>query len=229
MEAKLRSLYQTHTNREIAALTGWQYRDVMYKGKNLGLKKFPGVKSKACGVTPWPDHKLQFLKDNFHIMTNPQLANALGITLTVLRNKARELGMKRIEMEYWNADQVKFLIDNFRILGDVEIMHHFEKHYPKAKSWTRSHINKKRRQMNLVRTQDEIDTIVTRNVSKGGPSFTILKNSSSVNLTDGYVANCIAWRDPELKAEVLKHSELLNLKRQQIRLSREIKEVRNGM
>lgn len=48
------------------------------------------------------------------------------------------------------------------------------------------------------------------------------RNSSATLLKDRYVANCIAWRDEDLKAELLKHPELLEIKRQQILLNRTI-------
>lgn len=51
----------------------------------------------------------------------------------------------------------------------------------------------------------------------------MVRNSASLNLTDHYVANTLAWQDPEAKAVVLKHPELIALKRQQLTLARAIK------
>lgn len=228
MVADLVRLYPTHTNREIAALKGWDYSDVMNKGKNLGLKKLPAVKSKAAGVTPWTNEQLTFLKNNFSKLTNKELASALGYRITVVRNKTRELGLSKFEIEYWSDEMISFLKSNYQTLGDMEILHYFNQHHPKKKGWRRFAIGKKRKQLGLHRTPEEIAKIVSRNVSKGGPSFTIEQNSSSKNMADGWVANLIAWRDPELKKLLLKHPDLIELKRNQIKLSRAIKEVNNA-
>lgn len=49
------------------------------------------------------------------------------------------------------------------------------------------------------------------------------RNSGSVNLTDPYVARTIAGRDSELKEEILKHPELIEIKRLNLQLNRKIK------
>lgn len=228
MTARLKELYTSHTNREIATITGWAYKNIMNKGKNIGLKKAAGTKSRAAGSTPWTKQKITYLTDHFFVKTNQQLANDLGFKITVVRNKASELGLKRIDMEYWSKEQIEFLQANFRTMGDMDIVHHFTKHWPKNKKWTRSHISKKRKQMNLHRTPEEVALLVTKNVSPGGASFTIIRNSASTRLPDNYVAMFLAWRDPEKRREVLKYPDLIDLKRKQIQLNRTIKEVKNG-
>ncbi|PRY51511.1 HNH endonuclease [Arcticibacter pallidicorallinus] len=51
-----------------------------------------------------------------------------------------------------------------------------------------------------------------------------MRNSSSEILSDKYVANCIAWRNSELKEEIISnHPELIELKREQIKLNRLLK------
>lgn len=228
MDDTLRFLYPTHTNHEISDLTGWTYYAIGGRAKNLNLRKDLATKQRSGGITPWTDDQIKFIQDNYLLLTNRELANALGYKLTVVRIKKAELGLKRIRMEYWSNEMTQFLIDNYKTLGDVEIMNHFIKYHPKKKAWTRSHINKKRRQLNLHRTPEEIEVIVSRNVSAGGPSYTIDRNSSSKNMHDNWVAGLIAWRNPALRKEVLKHPDLIKLKREQIKLSRAIKEVKNG-
>ena len=41
----------------------------------------------------WEERDLNFLKDNYSSMTNAQLANGLGLTLTITRTKLYELGL----------------------------------------------------------------------------------------------------------------------------------------
>lgn len=54
------------------------------------------------------------------------------------------------------------------------------------------------------------------------------RNSARKNLSDRYVANAIAWRDPVLKEEVLKNPELIKLKRQQLILKRTIHDTKKN-
>ena len=57
----------------------------------------------------WEDKDIKFLKDNYKNLTNPQLAKGLGIKLTTCRKKLYELGLKRMEMEYWNDEMINFI------------------------------------------------------------------------------------------------------------------------
>lgn len=50
-------------------------------------------------------------------------------------------------------------------------------------------------------------------------------NSGTVNLRDGFLAGIMAHKNPELKEEMLKHPEILELKRTEIKLRRAIKNV----
>jgi len=109
----------------------------------------------------------QFMIDNFNSMTNKQIADAIGVKLTRLRNELFSLGLKRIELVYWTEEQVSFLINNYKTIGDVELAEIFESTWPKNKTWTKKHIEKKRRYLSLKRTKEEIDSIFERNVLSG--------------------------------------------------------------
>lgn len=51
-----------------------------------------------------------------------------------------------------------------------------------------------------------------------------IRNSGSVNLSDSFVSQCIAKNDPLLREEIkTNHQELIEVKRQQLILSRKIK------
>jgi hypothetical protein len=178
-------------------------------------------------ATQWTEDMITYLKENFNSKTNKQLADHLGLKLTITRNKCRELGLKRMELEYWSREQVEFLKNNYKTLGDVEIMDHFKKHWPKVKGWKRGAIRKKRQQMGLERSPQEINAILDRHHQEGGRMFTIKKNSSSANMHDRWVAGQIAWRDPELREQILKHRpDLIELKRQLIIFKRKINELK---
>lgn len=152
----------------------------------------------------------------------------MDVRLTVLRNKTRELGLKKMELEYWTDEQKQFLKDNYQTKGDVEIAEIFQERFPKRKKWTKSHINKKRKYLQLQRTEKEIEDIIHKNCTPGGSQFTILENSSSLNLHDSWVAQQIAWRDKELQLHLLKHHpEIIQTGKELIRLKRTIKAALN--
>lgn len=151
----------------------------------------------------------------------------LGVRLTVLRNKTRELGLKRMELEYWCPEQVQYLKDNYKVKGDVEIMEYFIKEYPKQKGWKRGAIWKKRKQMGLLRTDEEKRKIVVKNCSPGGSQYTIDKNSSSKNMHPMWVAQQIAWRDKDMQLELVKHPDLIEAGRTLIKLNRVIKQKKH--
>ena len=227
MDAMLIKLYPNTPNNEIFKLTGWGEHILKYNCKRLGLKKTRECKARTAGQTVWTEEMIQFTKDNFYKITNQELANALGLRLTVVRNMTRRLGLQHYALEYWTDEQAAFVKANYRTMGDTIIAEKLQELYPREKKWTRKHVHKKRLYMDLHRTRKELQVIVSEHSQPGGRSHTIKQNSASTNLPDKYVANFIT-RDPELKEELLKHPDLLDLKRQQIRLSRVIKEVNNG-
>lgn len=174
--------------------------------------------------TKWTEDMVSFLQSNYKCMTNKQLAAALNLRRTVTRNKMRELGLKRIQLEYWNNEMVEFLKHSYKTLGDVEIMNFFKKHYPKRKGWRRWAIMQKRQYLGLKRTGQEIAAILKRHRKKGGAMYTIHKNSSSINMHPTWIAQRIAWRDPELQNELLKHPDIIEAARQIILLNRMIRQ-----
>jgi len=115
----------------------------------------------------WSKKEIEFLTKNWEAMTNRQLADGLGLTLTIVRMKLYEMGYKRMEMEYWTEPMVEFLIKNFRTIGDVEMTEIFQEKFPKQKPWTKKHIEKKRRYLKLDRTKKELEAIQQRNVDNG--------------------------------------------------------------
>lgn len=169
------------------------------------------------------------LKQHFYKLTNKKLAEALQLKITVVRIKAAELGLKRIEMEYWTDEQIQYLKDNYRQIGDVEIAANMQLFFPKKKPWTKQHIAKKRKYLKLFRTRKQIESIRTRNSSEGGNAYTINNNSSSIHMHDSWVAQQIAWRNRELAETIkTKHPELIQAKRAELQLRRTIKSIKNG-
>ena len=120
---------------------------------------FPSTGRTRSGRLIWTDDMISFLKINFLNMTNQQLADALGLKLTKVREKCYELGLKRMELEFWSKEQVDFLLAYYEIMGDVEIAEIFNQLYAKKKGWTFKHIEKKRRYLKLRRTRTQVKKI----------------------------------------------------------------------
>lgn len=179
----------------------------------------------AGGVkTIWTNEMDSFLKENYQTMTNRQLADALGLTLTITKGRLYSLGLKRMEMEYFTPEQLNYLVNNYKTTGNVRMANYLNEHYPKNKPWTENHIVKKLGYLGLKRTIEEQAKINSFESGPGGLRFTIRKNSSSLNMHPSWVANQIAWRNKPLADEILKHHpELLEAKRQQILIKRKIK------
>lgn len=114
---------------------------------------------KAWNAIIWSDDMISFLKENFNKKTNQQLADSLGLKLTVVRIKCYELGLKRMELEHWIEPQIDFLKQNYKSIGDTEIAEIFNSKYPKNKTWTKKHIEKKRRYLGLKRDAEDLKKI----------------------------------------------------------------------
>lgn len=112
-------------------------------------------------------HEEAFIKTHFHKRTNQELADVLGLKLTRFRQLAYAMGLKRMELQYWTEEQVVFLKENYKELGDTELAEIFEVKWHKEKGWTKKHIEKKRRYLKLKRTKAQLKRIHKRNVLMG--------------------------------------------------------------
>lgn len=155
----------------------------------------------------------QFILDNFCLKTNKQIAEELGIKIQALRPIAYKLGLYRINLEYWTDEQILFLKGNFETIGDTELAQIFQEKFPKAKVWTKKHIDKKRKHLNLHRTPKQIALINQRNIDAG-------LYQKIDRLSDNYVAYRCSKQDKELRKELLKNKELLEVKRLTIKLKK---------
>lgn len=119
------------------------------------------------GKILFSEDDIKFIKDNFKSMTNQQIADCLGLKKTIVRMKAYELGLQRMQPEYWCNEAIEFLIKNYRTIGNVEMCRIFSEKFPKVKGWTTSHIDKKLEQLNLKRTKLDWYNIKERNRDNG--------------------------------------------------------------
>lgn len=221
----MKKYYSSKTIREIMPLleNKHPWGGIAQKANELGIT------DRTRRKIPWSNDEIQFLKNNFWNMTSYELSAALGKKRTIVRNKYKELGLSKMELEYWHRGAVKFLRNKYKALGDVEIAEVLQSLFPKKKRWTKNHIAKKRKQLKLNSTQKQVEKILIRHHKPGGKMFTILRNSCSLNMTDRWVADRIAWRNPELAKYIVKdHPQLIKIKRNQMLLSRQIKKAQHA-
>ncbi|WP_264521184.1 hypothetical protein [Flavobacterium sp. N1994] len=119
------------------------------------------------GKIDFSDDDIKFIEDNFKIMTNKKIADNLGLKPTRVRIKAYELGLKKIELEFWPVEAIQYLKSNFKSIGNKEIVKYFNSKYPKKKGWTTKHIDKKLSQLKLKRTLQDLYNIRERNRQNG--------------------------------------------------------------
>src|SRR5690606_25103092 len=134
---------------------------------DLRIKSQQMAKRGKYGKIIFSAADIQFIKNNFMMMTNQQIADALGLKKTTVRTKAYQMGLKRMKLEYWPDEAVEFLKANYHKIGNVEMVKLFTEKFPKDKGWTTSHIDKKMEQLNLRRSKLDWFTIKERNRDNG--------------------------------------------------------------
>lgn len=121
----------------------------------------------AGSAIRWSDQMIDFLKENHSELSNQELADALGLKITAVRHKCYELGLYKMKLEYWTADQITFLKENFQKKGDLELAQIFNEKWEKEKGWTKKHIEKKRKYLSLKRSEEEKEAIKENHKLKG--------------------------------------------------------------
>ena len=144
----------------------------------------------------WTPERISFLEENWGSMTNRQLADSLGLRLTTTRTMLYKLGFKRMEMEYWTDEQVVFLRENYQSIGDKELAQIFQDFWPKNKTWTNKHIEKKRKYLQLKRSVSDRTKIRHRAIEKGTYATANLKRWSGVVSRVGTIKE---WKNQEGK------------------------------
>lgn len=174
------------------------------------------------------------LKAMFPVMLSLDIEKATGWSAYMISYAAKRLGLKK-DKEFtrtsgrlagygWSADQEQYLRDNYRHTGDSDMAEKLQQIYPRPVPFKPHNIKKKRLHLKLERTEAEALAIASAHGKEGGRAYTIIANSGATKLTDGWVAGVIT-RDNDLRYELLNYPELLEVKRQQILLRRQIKEV----
>lgn len=142
----------------------------------------------------WTPERIYFLQKNFYQLTNKQLADQLGLKLTSVRTKCYELGLRRMDLEYWTDEQIEFLKDKYKEIGDSELAELFNCFWEKKKGWTKKHIEKKRRYLNLKRTTEENQKIKVRNHEAGRWAMCSTKRWDKTGRSE--IGEIKVWKSP---------------------------------
>ena len=216
------------TSRELATALGRPVQAVSVMVYKMGLTR-DGLAPRSGIKSKFTPADIDFITENVDRLSNRQIAEHLGKTLTVVRNKIYELGLKRNEKaEEWTPEQEAFLVANFRTIGDVELGEIMNDQFPEStRKFGRNTIRKKRELLKLYRSEAEIRAIVNDEGHKARCN-TILKNSGSLHYKDGWVALTLAGKNrTEQIPTFLKYPELIEFKRTQLKLNRAIKKQTN--
>jgi len=221
-------LYPDTSNDEIAVLLGKKTRNIDSRASYLKLKKSHEYRSKVAGKIMLTEEISEFMKANYQSLSNRQIASALGLKLSITRGFLYQLGLKRMELEYWTQEQIDYLLETYEEKGNTELAKIFEERWPKKKRWTIKHIEKKLKRLGIKRSAYSVAELQKQWAADPRNKANILKHSASLNLTDRTVANYLSWRDKEKTELYLQMPDLINIKRQQLLLNRAIKQHGNN-
>lgn len=221
--------------------------------KELGLKRSSAAYSLRLKETwkrregKWSEAEKQYLVDNWQTRTRSEMATALGRTPSAVKSMGeKEMGLKKTPEAIRAINKRSTSRSRYKkgqlpyntIYGDDQTIRVRKNKNGPAYKWIRLGFKEWKQyhiylweqangpvpddRMVVFANGDQLDCRV-ENLEIITKRENWLRNSASTNLPDGYVANTIAWRDKELKAEVLKYPDLIELKRNQIQLNRTIK------
>ncbi|WP_313091882.1 hypothetical protein [Chryseobacterium flavum] len=110
------------------------------------------------------------IKKKRRILTNKQLYDHLTVNFklntgyTSFRTALYNLGLKKCSILRWTESEKKFLLENYRILGNIEIAKNLSK---PGRIFTKKNIEKKIKLLKIKRTPEELLYIKDKNKAKG--------------------------------------------------------------
>jgi len=111
--------------------------------------------------------QIDFVKENFKNLTNDEISLATGLSKTYVRMYAYSIGLQRELIINWTAEQEKFLLENWRKIGNIEMANIINSTYPGNKIFNKKTISKKLTLLGLKRNIHETFIIRERNRLNG--------------------------------------------------------------
>ncbi|MEM8564911.1 MAG: HNH endonuclease signature motif containing protein [Bacteroidota bacterium] len=234
--------YATTPNKVLCEELGVPDHSLTNRARRLGLKKDREFMREIN--KEWPEADINVLKENYGKMTRAELAKLLNRTPGAVKSKAAKLGLKvpaAASRLLYKSNQCTYKKGNKpgNSLHDGAITIRYERSNRKSKPYYYIRIGKKdwyplhQYIWDLLHGKPEKGMVVA---FKDGNSLNVLldnlelitrgenmkRNSASLNMPDSYVASLMTRHDPELKEELLQHPEILEAKRLQLKLNKEL-------
>jgi len=128
----------------------------------------------------WQQNEIEYLTQNFYSLTNQQLTNHINamrgvngfLTVSGVRHKCYELGLKRGLQIRWSVIDIQKLCSWYALMGDKEIAYYLNKTNTSFRlikgvkvyrKFTRKHVEKKSRLLKLTRTNEQLFRIRSNN------------------------------------------------------------------
>ncbi|MCK5172872.1 MAG: hypothetical protein KAR47_05740 [Planctomycetes bacterium] len=108
--ARLVKLYPKTGNRDLAAEFGRPLWGIIGKARALELEKnyADGYRRQSClNPMPWSSNEVERLAKLFPTTPNEEIAERIGRSLDAIANKARKMGLRK--MEFWSEEEDKLL------------------------------------------------------------------------------------------------------------------------
>lgn len=203
-------------------------------------------KLRPCLGVPFSEEHTQFIRNNYHERSNTEIAEIIGRSADGIKAKMKQLGLSRTKKE--------LLALNARLCSDTWLKPGNEPQNTKHDGYTSIRIDSHGNPYMYIRVEkgkfealhrhnwEKVNGPIPEGMilrSKDGNSLNcdpenwklvdraehLSENSGREELTDEYILAKLAHRSPELKPIFREMPELIELKRNQIKLKRKINEL----
>jgi hypothetical protein len=200
----------------------------------------------------WTPKEVKFLKDNYQDLTRGELAKELGRSFMSVKSKAKEQNLYKTKearskisqrpndgqykkgqrpLNYTEVGKIHEKLD--KRTGNTYLyikfksekgIHSVYNHMPLSYyNWEKVNGPVPEGMVLSFKDGDTFNCELS-NLKLITMSENMLRNSGSINLSDGMVALYMAPRNKDLRKELLQNTDLIKLKRESIKLNREINE-----
>jgi len=126
--ARLVKLYPTNSNKDLAVKFGRSVWGIIGEARSLGLEKdyAHGYRRQSCmNPMPWSGNEEELLAELFPGTPNEEIAEKIGRTLGAIANKARKMGLRK--MEFWSQEEDDLLKKLYRDLTYEQLAKRLER------------------------------------------------------------------------------------------------------
>ena len=108
--ARLVKFYPTNSSKDLAVIFGRSVWGIIDKARELDLKKDYAdsyQRQYPLSCSKWSTKEMGLLRKLFFATANEEIAEKIGRSLDAIANKARKMGLRK--MEFWSEDEDKLL------------------------------------------------------------------------------------------------------------------------